>query len=226
MPTYPGEPEQLTLHVVSPVPDVINTLTGVVQPSTEFVHAAVERSLAEPPDDQVAWAGDHGDLLYTAWTIIANAPDAWTEPSEWRSAAERWRDRFHVWLALDVPVPSAPARHTDPETSHAAAKRDQDVGRFSKDSRCAALLRAVRQMGGVTDQEATRAVVGSAVASISPSRFEGCRRRMSDLRAAGYIADSGVRRKNPGSDDESIVWETTTRGVIALSRLADTGWSK
>ena len=42
------------------------------------------------------------DLLYTAWTIIANAAH-WNmeDPSslEWRAAAIRWRDRFHDTIA-------------------------------------------------------------------------------------------------------------------------------
>jgi hypothetical protein len=37
-------------------------------------------------------------LLYEAWGVIANAPGAWGDPSEWRQAAERWRDRWHGYL--------------------------------------------------------------------------------------------------------------------------------
>jgi hypothetical protein len=38
------------------------------------------------------------DLLETAWVIIANASD-WNNPnSEWREAAERWRDAYFASL--------------------------------------------------------------------------------------------------------------------------------
>lgn len=40
------------------------------------------------------------DLLMEGWGVIANAPDAWAEDSEWRQAAIRWRDKFHA--ALDA----------------------------------------------------------------------------------------------------------------------------
>jgi hypothetical protein len=49
---------------------------------------------------------------------------------------------------------------------------------------------------------------------------------MSDLRAVGYICDSGRRRKNPGSDDLAIVWEITEAGSRAKARLIATGWSR
>jgi hypothetical protein len=119
-------------------------------------------------------------------------------------------------------VPSAPARVTDPETSHLAAKREPDVGRFSERSRSAKLLRAFSTQP-LTDQQATVRVVG---ASAVPSAFDGCRRRCSDLRAAGYLADSGRRRKNPGSDDESIVWMITVPGRQAVANLDHYGWSR
>ena len=39
-------------------------------------------------------------LLYTAWTIIANAGggDWMNETPEWIAAATRWRDEFHASL--------------------------------------------------------------------------------------------------------------------------------
>jgi hypothetical protein len=120
-------------------------------------------------------------------------------------------------------VPTAPARGTDPETSHRAARarHRSDVGRFSKDSQLARLL-AVLSTGDFTDQQAAARVVGNAV----PSAFESCRRRMSDLRAAGYATDSGRRRKNPGSSDEAIIWTITRPGRLALKALDAKGWSR
>src|SRR5262245_43550048 len=90
------------------------------------------------------------------------------------------------------PVPSAPARATDPETSQEAGPRSLDVSRFSDHSRQAKLLRLLSTQH-LTDQQAALRIMG---ASATPSRLEGCRRRMSDLRAAGYICDSGLRRHN------------------------------
>lgn len=121
-----------------------------------------------------------------------------------------------------ISVPSAPARGTDPETSHMAAKRSQDVGRFSSKSRQAKLL-DLFQMRDLTDQQATIHLVGSHAA---PSAFDGCRRRCSDLRAAGLLMDSGRRRKNAGSDDDSIIWTITLAGKRAIESLNETGWSR
>ena len=42
---------------------------------------------------------------------------------------------------------------------------------------------------------------------------------VSDLRAAGYLMDSGRRRKNVGTEDESIVWTITDAGRQALDNL-------
>lgn len=125
-------------------------------------------------------------------------------------------------LAPVGPVPSAPARWTDPDTSHAAAKREHDVGRFGTKSRQAKLL-ALFESRELTDQEATIRIVG---AHASPSAFDGCRRRCSDLRAVNYLIDTGKRRKNPGSDDLSIVWRITFAGRAAIKSLEDTGWSR
>jgi hypothetical protein len=43
---------------------------------------------------------DHCDLLETAWGVIANAYGGnWDQADDvWRSAAERWRDRWHELL--------------------------------------------------------------------------------------------------------------------------------
>jgi len=44
--------------------------------------------VVDPPDD----------LLYLAWGVIANAPGAWDDDTEWRRAAIRWRDQWHATL--------------------------------------------------------------------------------------------------------------------------------
>ena len=38
------------------------------------------------------------DLLYRAWTVIANA-QGWDKDTEWRRAAIRWRDAWHETLS-------------------------------------------------------------------------------------------------------------------------------
>ena len=119
-------------------------------------------------------------------------------------------------------VGSAPARWSDPETSQAAAKAMPDVGRFSKRSRQAMLLSNFMHHP-MTDQEATIRVLGSHAA---PSAFDGCRRRCSDLRAVAYLSDTGRRKRNPGSDDEAVVWQVTVAGERALENLLHTGWSR
>jgi hypothetical protein len=117
---------------------------------------------------------------------------------------------------------SAPARPTDPETSHLASKRSIDIGRFSAKSRQAKLLQ-IFSMRDLTDQQATIHLVGSHAA---PSAFDGCRRRCSDLRAVGYLYDTGRRRKNAGSDDLSIIWGISQAGLRALELIDTTGWSR
>jgi hypothetical protein len=80
----------------------------------------------------------------------------------------------------------------------------------------------------MTDHEATVAVLGDLPAS--DTRFEGTRRRCSDLRAAEppLLEDSGVRRRNRGStsNDEAIVWRLSGEGRRALHRLNTTGSTK
>lgn len=58
------------------------------------------------------------------------------------------------------------------------------------------------------------------------SAFDGCRRRVSDLVAAGFIEDSGDRHANLGSPDKSIVWRLTPTGWLALSAMDTTGWTR
>jgi hypothetical protein len=96
------------------------------------------------------------------------------------------------------------------------------VSRFSVRSRQAKLLRLL-SIVDLTDQEAAVQLMG---ANAHTSRLEGCRRRMSDLRAAGYLCDSGRVRCNPGSADEATIWKLTLAGKRALESLDATGWSR
>lgn len=137
---------------------------------------------------------------------------------------------FDLWPRLrpavqTLPIPSATSRHGDQHTSTAAGARHAtpDLGRFSTNSSLALLLDSIDTNEGLTAYEATARVLSE---DASHTRWEGCRRRVSDLLRAGLIEDSGVTRQNPGSDTESIVWKTTRAGRSALKRLAETGWSK
>jgi hypothetical protein len=66
---------------------------------------------AEPATALDGWIDTATDLLYRAWTVIANAGHhrgGWdVEHPEWVEAAEKWRD---AWLALDIQAgpPEAP----------------------------------------------------------------------------------------------------------------------
>ena len=128
-------------------------------------------------------------------------------------------------LANIPPVPSATARFGDQDTSTRAGRKhdSRDIGRFSRKSRQAKLLSIIGEKSA-TAQEAARRLHGDHHVSIS--QIEGTRRRVSDLRRAGLIRDSGGRRANPGSQDEAVVWRITDRGYTALRLLRDTGWSK
>jgi hypothetical protein len=121
-----------------------------------------------------------------------------------------------IKIAMSGPVHAAPARDGDPRTSHAAAKDTPDLRRFGKNSYSGKLLRIFDQQGPMTDHAATTAVLGD----VDVTKFEGCRRRCSDLRAAGYIADSGVEQ------DGRIMWKITKQGEDALYRMVLSGWSR
>ena len=127
------------------------------------------------------------------------------------------------------PVTFVGARSTDPVTSHMAANRraTSDVGRFSMRSRMAEMLQVfwLMEFVGRTATEATLQVFGQRTTFI-PGRWEGVRRRCSDLLAAGFIKDTGRIRPNPGTTDMATVYAITPEGKAAHKRLQDTGWSK
>jgi hypothetical protein len=120
-----------------------------------------------------------------------------------------------IKVEMSGPVPSAPSRPTDPRTS--VGSRMSDVRRFSRNSHSARLL-TVFGRTAATDAEATVQVMGPPGDSVSA--WEGCRRRCSDLRAAGYIEDTGLEV------DDRVVWVITPAGERALNRLSATGWSR
>lgn len=121
----------------------------------------------------------------------------------------------------------APAsRNSDPETSRAAGKRHEtDPRRFSAKSSSARLLAALNEYPMTAQEAALRVIRNAGKDTRRVSTVEACRRRVSDLKRAGYVIDSGERRHNEGSPDESVVWKVTLAGVFALEALNDTGWS-
>lgn len=90
-------------------------------------------------------------------------------------------------------VEIAHARHSDPETSHEAA-RSVDANALER-----IVLGAIKRLGGATIKEVALHT-GQAEVSISP--------RFAPLRKKGLIRATGKRR-NPGSRVSAIVWEAT-----------------
>jgi hypothetical protein len=127
-----------------------------------------------------------------------------------------------IKIQMAGPVPQVGQRDPDQRTSK--GHRSSDVRRFSADSLSGRLLiqfSGVDAGDGLTDAEATNRVVGSVNRpGQTIGRWEGCRRRCSDLREAGYIADTGVER------DDRIVWAITAQGAAAVEQLRLTGWSR
>lgn len=126
------------------------------------------------------------------------------------AALGRWK------IAHSGPIPSAPARDEDPRTSEAQGRKMSDVRKFRATSNSGKLLREFFTAGekGLTAYRATTLVVGPLA---SVSRFEGCRRRVSDLRAAEYISDTGHE------EEGRIVWEITAAGSLAFANMRRNG---
>ena len=97
------------------------------------------------------------------------------------------------------------ARHTDPQTSHDAAKSVK-VGQLQL-----VLLQELRSSEGrgLTIKE-LRLVSQIPMESISP--------RFAPLRKMGLIMDTGERRQNPGGR-KGIVWDITGFGLKVLAAL-------
>ena len=99
--------------------------------------------------------------------------------------------QLDLWKARPSDVPTGPrVRRTDPDTSREAAAPDRARDR---DRAYAALSRAV---DGLTDFELA-AAIGRQQTSAGKRRGE--------LRDAGLVVDSGVRRPAP-SGSSAIVW--------------------
>jgi len=103
------------------------------------------------------------------------------------------------------------ARHTDPDTSHEAAKAWPKER--ARDRRAVLLLHAKRP-NGLTDFELAE-IMGRQQTSVGKRRGE--------LRDAGFIYDTGFRRPAP-SGSPAIVWAITTAGHKLAAACQPDGW--
>lgn len=100
--------------------------------------------------------------------------------------------------------PTAHARRTDPETSHAAARsiRAEQLRKSQE-----AVLAVFHAQGAMTDVELVNYYRKRADFARLPQQSEsGIRTRRSELVAAGRVEDSGQRVKLP-SGRNAIVWK-------------------
>ena len=102
---------------------------------------------------------------------------------------------------------TAPARHSDPETSHAAAKMP-----FRRNSQRHVLLAAYwGARSGLTDEEA----------AVAAEIYKGCPwKRCSELREMGMIAPTG-RTRASSMGAEQRVCAITAKGLETLSAMGD-----
>jgi hypothetical protein len=97
--------------------------------------------------------------------------------------------------------------------------RTDNPGHFGAGTKAARMLAQYRY-GDWTDQEAASQAEHEQV-----PRSDAARRRGSQLRIAGYIADTGRDRPNPNTQAKGMVCCLTEAGRSALTRLETTGWS-
>jgi hypothetical protein len=173
-------------------------------------------------------ATNHPEAIKVLDAIAAYKQAIIADPADTKDAAHGLIDaivKFTVATHPSHAVPSATARFADQHTSTraGAAHDSDDLRRFSATSQQGLLLATIIDNNGLTAYEATQRVLTDDVAV---SRFEGCRRRVSDLVRAGLIEDSETTRQNPGSNVEAIVWTSTSAGRTAYKQLLETGWSK
>jgi hypothetical protein len=93
----------------------------------------------------------------------------------------------------------AKARHSDPHTSHDAA-RSLSAGELRDSQK--AVLGHFRRFGPMTDTDLITVYVGS------PQSRSGLRTRRSELVDRGLIEDTGARKKLP-TGRNAIVWRAT-----------------
>jgi hypothetical protein len=102
--------------------------------------------------------------------------------------------------------PNAYARHTDPDTSHSAARRlsRSKENTFRIRARIIELIKAHGQMGG--EELEARMIHDPFIGDwVTPS---GLRTRRAGLVRDGYLRDSGCRNVTSTGSSE-IIWELT-----------------
>ena len=116
-----------------------------------------------------------------------------------------------------------PARLTDRDTSQqsAVAHSTGDVAHFKAGSVKALVLKALAE-APQTALDAARKASGTN----TPLSTETARKRASELVAAGFAVDTGSRARSAGSPDSAAVLRVTADGLMALTNLRRTGWSK
>jgi hypothetical protein len=104
------------------------------------------------------------------------------------------------------PPPEAHARHSDPETSHEAARL---ISRVLREKQRIVLLFAGQNPDGFTDRALEQATGNSGATY---------RTRRAELTDMGYIRDSG--EKETIGRTRHIVWQITLAGLNALRESA------
>lgn len=105
-------------------------------------------------------------------------------------------------------VLTAYARHTDPSTSHAAAKSlSSDTLRRSQ----LAVLSVLCDRGPLDDKQLVREYPWHPAFKTLPQSDSGLRTRRKELVAQGLVEDSGQKAES-SSGRQMIVWQVTEQG--------------
>jgi hypothetical protein len=106
-------------------------------------------------------------------------------------------------------VLTAHARHTDPSTSHAAAKSlSSDTLRRSQ----MAVLSVLCDRGPMDDKQLVREYSWHPLFKALPQSDSGLRTRRKELVAQGLVEDSGMKVQS-SSGRQMIVWRATEQAI-------------
>lgn len=131
----------------------------------------------------------------------------WIEPDdEYADAMDRAARAAQEFGAV------SPARRTDPETSHAAARSIEVTAKNMRGKLLAAYGTAIAEYryNGLTDEQAQQ------ISGLSP--LSGFWKRCSELRNGGYIERTGATRKG-SRGMEQMVCRITEKGTAALNKI-------
>lgn len=111
-------------------------------------------------------------------------------------------------------VLTAHARHTDPSTSHEAAKSlSSDTLRKSQ----LAVLTVLYKSGPMDDQDLVLEYGLSEASAATPQSDSGLRTRRKELVSQGLVNDSGMKTLST-SGRWMIVWQVTEKGLSHYKR--------